>query len=190
MPRNDADPVLWEEMVVVGRVARAHGNKGAVIVNVETDFPERRFRVGNVLCLDDRGQLRSLRIVAARFHQGRPVLMFDGVETMGQAEALAGAEFRVPETELAPLPPGTFYRHELTGCIVEGVDGEVIGTVSGVEGAAGAYRLSVQRLGESDDQPADIEVPLAEPICVRVDPEQRVIVVDPPKGLLELNRRR
>ena len=30
MPRNDAEPAGWDEMVVVGRVARAHGNAAAV----------------------------------------------------------------------------------------------------------------------------------------------------------------
>ncbi|MGE5815987.1 MAG: hypothetical protein ACM36C_15970, partial [Acidobacteriota bacterium] len=32
--------VDWDALVLVGRVARAHGNKGQVIVNPETDFPE------------------------------------------------------------------------------------------------------------------------------------------------------
>ena len=40
---NDAD---WDEMVLVGVVARTHGNRGEVILNSETDFPELRFRVG------------------------------------------------------------------------------------------------------------------------------------------------
>lgn len=190
MPTNDAESSSWDEMVVVGRVARAHGNRGAVIVNIETDFPERRFQVGNVLYASDGGRLRSLPIAAARFHQGRPVLTLGGIDTMDQAETLAGTELRVPEAELAPLPTDTFYRHELTGCVVQAVDGKVIGTVSDVLGASGAYRLSVRRPGGADDRDDDIEVPLAEPICVQVDPEHRVIVVDPPDGLLELNRRR
>ena len=54
-----------------------------------------------------------------RFQQGRPVIGLDGVETMNDAEALAGAELRVPVERLAPLPAGTFYRHDLVGCEVE-----------------------------------------------------------------------
>jgi 16S rRNA processing protein RimM len=36
----------WDEMVVVGRIARPHGIRGQVIVNPETDFPEQRFHKG------------------------------------------------------------------------------------------------------------------------------------------------
>ena len=36
----------WDEMALVGRIARTHGNRGHVIVNPETDFPEHRFQVG------------------------------------------------------------------------------------------------------------------------------------------------
>jgi len=38
--------VTWDEMAVVGRIARPHGIRGQVIVNADTDFPEERFRVG------------------------------------------------------------------------------------------------------------------------------------------------
>ena len=39
----------WDEMVLVGRIARAHGNRGQVIVDPATDFPEERFKAGSVL---------------------------------------------------------------------------------------------------------------------------------------------
>jgi ribosomal 30S subunit maturation factor RimM len=36
----------WDDLILVGVVARTHGNKGHVIVNPHTDFLEERFRVG------------------------------------------------------------------------------------------------------------------------------------------------
>ena len=36
----------WDDMVLVGRIARAHGNRGQVIVDPATDFPEERFKAG------------------------------------------------------------------------------------------------------------------------------------------------
>ena len=36
----------WDDMALVGRIARPHGIRGQVIVNPETDFPEERFRAG------------------------------------------------------------------------------------------------------------------------------------------------
>ncbi len=187
---NEGETVPWDALAVVGRVARAHGNRGQVIINPETDFPEQRFRDGNVLYANIDGRARSFRIVAARFHAGRPVVLLGGVETMTQAETLAGVELRVPETELATLPPGTYYHHQLVGCAVRTADGTPVGTVAEVRRAAGAHRLLVRPRGEAPGADAEIEVPLVESICVRVAPEHGLIVVDPPDGLLELNRRR
>lgn len=171
----------WDDMVVVGRVARAHGNRGQVIVDPETDFPGERFRVGRALSLNRGGAVEPRRITAARFHQGRPILGLEGVETMAQAEALAGAELRVPASDLSTLPSGMFYRHDLVGCVVTTRSGETVGTVTGVEGTAGACRLIVQAGG------AEVLVPLAADICVRIAPADRQIVIDPPEGLLDLN---
>lgn len=190
MPPTDVDPARWDAMIVVGRIARAHGNRGQVIVDVETDFPERRFRPRSALHTAAEGRPRRLEIVAARFHGGRPVLTLDGVDTMDQAESLAGLELRVPEGDLPQLPPGSFYHHALTGCAVRTAGGVDIGTVTAVSGAPGAQRLLVRRRGDPDGATGEIDVPLAESICVQVDPEAGVIVVDPPEGLLELNRRR
>ena len=189
MRLNEAELPLWEAMIVVGRVARAHGNRGQVIANVETDFPDLRFRPGNALHVVDGGRLRRLEIAAARFHAGRPVLTLAGIGTMDEAEALAGRELRVPESELPGLPPGSFYHHALAGCTVRTVEGADVGTVTEVAGSAGAHRLLVRRADDPDGATGEIDVPLAESICVEVDPERRVIVVDPPAGLLELNRR-
>ena len=185
----------WDDMVVVGHIARAHGNRAQVIVNVETDFPERRFQPGRVVYRNaDRGP-QPCRIAAVRFHVGRPVLTLDGVETMSQAEALAGQELRVPEATLPPLPAGTYYQHDLVGCEVTTTTGTVVGTVVAVRGSAGANRLIVRPAGRDGTDGGiggdgdEIEMPLAEPICVRIEPKRKMVIVDPPDGLLELNYR-
>jgi 16S rRNA processing protein RimM len=173
----------WNECVLVGRVARAHGNRGQVIVNPDTDFVEDRFRVGAELLANRGGRIDRVRVTAMRTHRGRPIVAFDGVETMNDAEAMAGVELRVPVAELAPLPDGMFYRHDLVGCRVETSRGAAVGEVTSVEGELGASRLVVASPG------GDVLIPLADAICVVVDIAARRIVVDPPEGLLELNRR-
>jgi 16S rRNA processing protein RimM len=173
----------WDECAVVGRVARAHGNRGQVIVNPETDFVEDRFRVGAELLANRGGRIGTLRVTAMRTHLGRPIVALEGVETMNDAEAMAGVELRVPVAELAPLPGGMFYRHDLIGCRVETTGGTVVGEVTSVEGELETSRLVVAAPG------GDVLIPLARAICVDIDVAARRVVVDPPEGLLELNRR-
>ena len=62
----------WDEMAVVGRIARAHGIRGQVIVNLETDFPETRFRPGAELFTQRGGVVNAMRLTTVRFHRDRP----------------------------------------------------------------------------------------------------------------------
>lgn len=171
----------WDGMITVGRVARTHGNRGQVIVNPETDFPDERFQPGHTLYLLRDARVQPLAITAVRFHQGRPILALAGVESMTEAEALAGLELRVPAETLHPLPEAAFYRHDLVGCAVRTADGREVGTVTRVDGPfEGAHLVVTGGAGE-------VLIPLVAEICVRIAPDERLIVVDPPEGLLDLN---
>jgi 16S rRNA processing protein RimM len=173
---------LEQRMAVIGQIARAHGNRGQVIVNPETDFPQDRFQPGAELFMERGGQLEPVVVTAARFHRGRPVITLAGIETMNAAEALAGLELLVPADRLVTLPDGTFYRHDLVGCRVETVSGEFVGTVREVEGTLDRSRLVV------DDGRGEVLIPLAGEICPTIDPRAKRIVVRPPDGLLDVNR--
>jgi 16S rRNA processing protein RimM len=168
------------DLLLVGRVARAHGNKGQVIVNPETDFPERRFQRGSVL-LVGAGQAPVAREIRdVRFQQGRPIVAFDGIETMNDAEALAGTELWIAAEGAGPLPEHTFYRHDLEGCEVVDRAGRAVGRVSRVEGPMERSHLIV------GGPHGDVMIPLVAHI-VSVDLAAKRITVDPPEGLLELN---
>lgn len=168
-------------MALVGRVARAHGLKGQVIVNLETDFPEARFQPGAELFVERGGQVEPLTITTVRFHRERPVIGLRGIESIADAEPLAGLELRVPLDALAALPQGVFYRHDLIGCRVETTNGGTVGVVTDVEGTMAGSRLVV------DGDGGEILIPLAAEICREIAPAAKRIVIDPPEGLIELN---
>ncbi len=172
----------WSDLVLVGRVARAHGLRGELVIAPETDFPDQRFQAGSRLWIQRAGSVDTVAITSMWIHQGRPVIALEGVTTRTDAEELAGLELRVPPEALTPLAPGTFYHHDLVGCAVRTVSGAEVGTVSRVEGGgAGSSRLVVSGpFGE-------VLVPLVEPICMDIDVAGRTIVVDPPEGLLDVN---
>jgi 16S rRNA processing protein RimM len=173
----------WDGMALVGRIARPHGLRGQMILNLETDFPEERFQPGAELFIERAGRVERLTITSARFHHERPVVGLSGVETIDDAEALAGHELRVPVERLAALPPGTFYRHDLIGCRVETTSGAAVGVVTDVEGTMAGSRLVVDRGGN------EVLIPLASDICPEIDPAGKRIVIDPPDGLLDVNAR-
>jgi 16S rRNA processing protein RimM len=168
-------------MALVGRIARAHGNRGQVIVDPVTDFPEERFKAGSVLHIRRGNATEPVAVERVRFHRGRPIIALRGVDTMDAAEALAGAELRVPVDALQPLPAGSYYHHDLVGCTVQTPRGETVGRVTAVQGDAGGSRLVIEsRSGE-------VLIPIAERIVLEVDVSGKKIVIEPPEGLLELN---
>ena len=174
----------WDSMVLVGRVARTHGLRGHVLVNAETDFVAERFHAGAQVWTRVDGREQLLRIVEARVEGRRPILAFDGYASVEAAEGLTGAELRVPESDLLPLPEGSYYLHQLVGCRVETAEGETIGDVSRVDGGAGAAVLAVEGAR------GEVLVPLVQEICVGIDVDARLIRVRLPEGLLELNETR
>ena len=173
----------WDDAVLVGVIARTHGNRGEVIVNSETDFPDERFYEGaQLMTRRTDGSPATLEIATVRMHQGRPVILFQGIGSMDDAELLAGQELRVPdaESDRDRLGEGEYYHRDLIGCAVVTDTGDAIGDVVKVDGHGNATRLVVQsRRGE-------VLIPLADPIC-SVDLAARRITVRPPVGLLELN---
>ncbi len=115
------------------------------------------------------------------FMKARPVVGFEGFESIDDADTLAGRELRIPADELAALPPGMFYHHDLVGCRVETAGGDVVGEVAAVEGSGEASRLVVQT------PRGDELIPLVSEMVPVIDPQARRIVVAAPDGLLGLN---
>lgn len=171
----------WDALVVVGRIARTHGLAGEVVVNVETDFPDDRFRPGRAVFLGGPGQVREVRIATVRWHKGRPLVRFDGVETIDDAEALGRGDLRVGADDRKALEAGTFFHDDLIGCAVVTEAGEDVGRVIRVEGPMSGSLLVVRGAR------GEVLIPLAEHICVRIEPASGLIVVAPPEGLLDLN---
>jgi 16S rRNA processing protein RimM len=169
----------WDELILVGVVARTHGTGGQVIVNPHTDFVDERFQVGarlNTRLADGTRQVSE--VTSFRIHQGRPIIGIAGVDSMDDAERFAGAEFKIDPAEQHELPDGQYYHQQLMGCDVVKSDGSPVGRVVAVTGE-GQSRLVV------DAPHRRFEIPLADEICSVHVPERR-IVVRLPEGLLDL----
>lgn len=171
----------WADMVIVGRVARPQGIRGEVIIDPATDFPEERFAEGSSIFIERDGTPAPLVVAASRIQAGRPVVRFDAFESMDDAETLRGRELRVPESELAALPENVWYHHQLLGSRVTTKDGRDVGTVTGIQGPTERSILVI------DGPDGQALVPLVAAFCT-VDVAAKEIVIDPPDGLLEVNR--
>ena len=81
-------------LLEVGRIVKAHGLKGQVLVDLWSDRTER-LAPGSEL-LSDRGPMRVLSSIA---HQQRFIVTFDGVDTREKAEHLRGVVLSAPRLD-------------------------------------------------------------------------------------------
>ena len=133
------------ELVLVGRVVRAQGRRGEVLVHPISDRPDRFPGMRRVFVARPGREVREVRVSSTWSHKGRYVLKLEGVDSIDEAEGLRGSELRIAEEELAALPEGSFYHHELTGLRVDDGAGGEVGVVESVMEIAGATPILVIR---------------------------------------------
>jgi 16S rRNA processing protein RimM len=166
-------------LVTVGRIVKAHGIRGEVVVDVLSDVPGR-FDVGTRILLD--GQ--PVTITGSRPHQGRLLVRLESVLDRTAAELLRGKRFEAEAADVSDTD--TYYVHELVGMAVVDAEGADLGTVSALvelPEAAGYDLLEVRR----DDGSTWLLPAVDDYVEVEDDPAggERLAVVDPPDGLLD-----
>jgi 16S rRNA processing protein RimM len=111
-------------------------------------------------------------------HGDHLIFKFQGVDSISDAEKLAGAEVSIPFEQRAELAGDEVYQSDLIGCEVVDATGRKLGMVTDFQETGGTPLLTV---GE------DLLIPFAKSICTEIDLEHKRIVVNPPEGLLDLN---
>jgi 16S rRNA processing protein RimM len=174
---------------VVGRVRRAHGIKGELVVALETDAPDAIFAPGarvyvgtpdGDLAPDPRtGRLVELTVRAVRDFQDGLLVFFEGIGDRTAAEQWRGRTLLVPMSELEPPAEGELWVHELPGMRALDPRGETIGEVRG------SYELPQGFVLEIITARGVRDVPFNDAFVVDFDRERREITLDVPDGLLE-----
>lgn len=170
------------ELLLVGRVAKAHGITGELAVDIHTDSPDERFAPGAVLAarLRDRRTVRNVTVSGVRAHSGRLLVRFEEVPDRTAAEAMRGAQLLVDAAELPPSEdPDEFYDHELEGLAAVLADGTEVGRVSEIARGPGGELLVVVL-----PDGTEALVPFVREIVPEVDVSGGRVVLDPPEGLL------
>lgn len=168
--------------LVVGRVAKAHGVRGELVVEVRTDEPDERFAPGSRLLGRTRsGHESTFTVESAREHSGRLLVRVAEITDRTAADAARGTLFVIDSADLPPSEdPDEFYDHELAGLAVQLLDGTAVGVVEEVLHSAAGELLSIRA---ADGR--EILVPFVTAMVPTVSIADRLVVIDPPEGLLE-----
>ena len=173
------------EYLLVGRVRRAHGIRGELVVELLTDAPGAVFAPGRRLFagtadgrLDPKGQ--TLVVAHASPFKGGLIVHFEGLNDRTTAELWRERYILAPAADVPPPDEDQVYLHDLLGMQMALDDGEAIGEVVAYYELPQGIVLEVKR-GQGDT----VLVPFSEQVVTDVDEEARVIRVAPPEGLLD-----
>ena len=165
----------FDDLVAIGRVVKPQGRKGEVLVQPFSDRPERFPGLRAAYVPAPGGGSRAVTVQSCWPHKGRYVLKLEGVDSIDEAEAYRGLELRIGEEELAVLPEGSYYHHQIKGLRVEDEQGRTLGVAADLLETGAESPVVVVRGAKGE-----LLIPLAEAFVRRVDlPGGRMVVMAP-----------
>jgi 16S rRNA processing protein RimM len=170
-------------LIIVGRVRKAHGVNGAVVVEALSDDGDAIFSAGRRVIAgtttgDPTKDRRELHITSSTPFKGGYIVRFDEIADRDAADLWRDRFLLAPADELVPPAENEIYIHEIPGMRVELESGGLVGVVTDVFELPQGLTLDVAR------ERGSIMIPY-DRVVTSVDRHARVIRIDPPLGLLE-----
>jgi 16S rRNA processing protein RimM len=180
------------QLLQIGAVCRPHGLRGELRVRLHDPTSTALEGLVELWTGADAGDavhdgagLRRWRIATARpQNDGFCLLTLEGLADRSGADGLRGQVLYARREALPELDEDEVYLADLIGCRVVDLEGQEIGRATAVQDIAGNPLLVVHRAHR-----AEALVPLVPQILVEVDLQARVLRIDPPEGLLDLDVR-
>lgn len=190
-----------QEWAWLARIRRPQGRKGEVFAELLTDFPEKfadrrqlwlvaddavARLAGKKAPTEPRFVPRPVELIAHWLHKGGVVLHFAGVDSISQAEELAGLVVAIPRAERVSLGEDEAYISDLVGCTlfdVSGAEPFAVGKIEDVDRSNGPVPLFVVR-----NAAGEVLVPFAKNYLRKIDLDAKRVEMALPEGLVDLNQ--
>lgn len=171
----DQDQTAW---ATIGKIVAPFGIRGELKTYSLSDVPDRFSRLDSVYLTPN---YRRHTIEGVRPYKGTMVLLkLEGVDDATTAETLRGCDLCIPLSQLAALPPDTYYQHDILGLRMVTLDEREVGTIVDIitTGSNDVYVVKAQ----SGQQ---ILIPAIKEVIKQIDLIRCIIYIDPMKGLLD-----
>lgn len=168
---------LLEDFYLVAKITSISGN-GYLKLNLITDFPEKLFQT-ETLYIDFFGKKKKFEVENLIRQKKAYLIKFFGFETERELQVLLGREIFITEKELAELPEGSYFIHELIDSEVFR-SGEKIGRVKDVLNLpANDVYLIVDENGN------EILIPAVPDFIISFDAEKKIMIIKDDAGIYD-----
>ena len=154
------------------------GVHGELKVRLLTDIPNRFSELETIYVGASHA---PYPIQSVRPYKGEMiVLKFKGIDDANAAEPLRNQELSIPLSELAKLPPDSYYQHDILGLQVLTLDGQDLGQIVEiiVTGSNDVYSIK-------NPAGSQVLIPAIKDVIKQIDLIRRTMHIDPLPGLLD-----
>ena len=174
------------EWIVVGLITSCHGIKGQVKVKSLSDFEERFLKPGTRWLQKEHEPPSKIELTSGFKQPGKEtfIIKLQGINTRDHADKLKTYKILVKTKNLPELKKEEFHLLELINLQVKIIENDkliIIGKVINLENEKN--NLLIIELFKNQKK---VLVPFVKEIVTLVDKKNNFIIINPPKGLLEL----
>ncbi|ALM48839.1 ribosome maturation factor RimM [Flavobacterium psychrophilum] len=169
-----------EDCFYLGKIAKKFSYKGEVLIWLDTDEPELYEDMESVF-VEQNKHLVPFFIVSSSLHKGDFLrTRFEDIDSEEDADKIMGSAVYLPLTALPKLEGDKFYFHEVIGFDAEDERLGNIGKIVSINDS------SAQPLFEILKGEVEILIPMIDDFIVKIDRENKKVVLNTPEGLVDL----
>ncbi len=170
-----------EDAFYLGKVVRKHSYKGEVVIKLDTDEPELYQDLETVF-LELNGKLLPFFIENSLLQKGNQLrVKFEDFTTEADAERILKKEVYLPLTMLPKLEGNKFYYHEVIDFDLIDKNFGLVGKIKSVNDTTAQDLFIVKNI-----EGKEILIPLIDEFLIKIDRDNRQVIVKTPKGLIEM----
>ncbi len=169
-----------EDCFYLGKIAKKFSFKGEVLIYLDTDEPELYENMESVF-VDFNKNLVPFFIENCNLHKNDFLrVQFEDVNNEEEADRIVGCDIYLPLAMLPKLEGNKFYFHEVIDFEIEDQRLGVFGKIVSINDT------SAQPLFEVINGNVEILVPMIDQFLVKIDRENRKVIMNLPEGLVEM----
>ena len=169
-----------EDCFYLGKIAKKFSFKGEVLIYLDTDEPELYQDMESVF-VEYNKNLIPYFISNSSLHKNDFLRVnFEDINNEDEADSILNCEVYLPLSMLPKLSGNKFYFHEVIGFEIEDIRLGVFGKIISINDS------SAQPLFEVLNGEVEMLIPMIDQFLVKIDRENKKVVMDLPEGLVEM----
>ena len=169
-----------DDWVVIGEITKPFGLNGGLKIRPLTEDPGRFRRLAGAVLEAADGMQQTCTLVDVRTDRDSVILFCREIDKVEQVKRFVGGTVRIPRSEAIPLPPNSYFQHDLLGLRVVLEDGRYLGEIREIWPTGGNDVLVVR------DGKRERLIPAIKSLVVEVNLQEKRMVLRWMEGLLDL----